>query len=370
MGDHRSMGGSCGHDNMLGRVNYFDKCHSDELSIFELWHMARELGYEFKAIDFFVKGDDGNVSKIKSDAQVLDLSDLANESRVVKVYSVMEGELDNYIATQLSQCVDNVPTPPSKRTKKSAPQSTKSSSPIRKRTTTKTKVTSTRPASKRTRNSSPITKRAPNDDSSPVSKKTTTCSPLSNNTSVRPVVTSLTSPISGTTSIPMEIGDSDRTRGDTSDEYDPDSSSDTSDEDVFYDSDYWLTDDDIIFEENLDNDEDSYGLGSLPTHGAEYQLVIEELANIDVDCGSSDELESLCTSSNEDGVKPKKKHQVFNEKTDMANPVFMVGMEFKSHSLFRDAVKEYAIKHGKIIKFLKSDKEKARAVCKKGCPWE
>ncbi|KAH7853549.1 hypothetical protein Vadar_003839 [Vaccinium darrowii] len=54
----------------------------------------------------------------------------------------------------------------------------------------------------------------------------------------------------------------------------------------------------------------------------------------------------------------------------MANPVFMVGMEFKSHSLFRDAVKEYAIKHGKSIKFLKSDREKVRAVCKKGCPWE
>lgn len=395
-------GGSCGHDYLLGRVNYYDKCNSDELSIFELWHMVRELGYEFKAIDFCVKGDDGSVSKIKSDAQVLGLIDLANESRVVKVYSVMEGELDNYIATQLSQCVDNVPMT-SKKTKKSAPKSTKNSSPMRKRITmtTKTKVTSTRAAYKRPRNSSPTTKRATNDDSSP---QTTTCTPLSNNTSVRPMVTSLTSPISGTTSIPMEIGDNDSTRlvpnltskrstrgsnqtsvedkdtckakahveaeigGDTCDEYDPDSSSDTSDEEVFYDSDYGFTDDDIIFEENVDRDEDSGGLGSVPTHGAEYQAVIEELADIDGDCGSSDELESLCTSSDEDGVKPKKKHQVFNEKTDMANPIFMVGMEFKTHSLFRDAVKEYAIKHGKSIKFLKSDREKVKGSLQEGMP--
>ncbi|XP_058223113.1 uncharacterized protein LOC131332829 [Rhododendron vialii] len=45
-------------------------------------------------------------------------------------------------------------------------------------------------------------------------------------------------------------------------------------------------------------------------------------------------------------------------------------MEFKTHSQFRDAVKEYAIKHGKHITFTKSDREKVRAICKTGCPWD
>ncbi|KAH7834888.1 hypothetical protein Vadar_020699 [Vaccinium darrowii] len=158
----------------------------------------------------------------------------------------------------------------------------------------------------------------------------------------------------------------------SSGEYDPESTSDSSDEDVFYDSDYGLIDDDRMFEENIDREVEE----NTNTHGAEYESVIEELADIDGDCASSDELPSYSTSSNSDEKprrtrrKPDEKHPVFNEQSDMGNPVFIRGMEFKTHSLFRDAVKEYAIKHGKQIRFLKSDREKVRAVCKKGCPWE
>ncbi|KAH7838022.1 hypothetical protein Vadar_021132 [Vaccinium darrowii] len=57
--------------------------------------------------------------------------------------------------------------------------------------------------------------------------------------------------------------------------------------------------------------------------------------------------------------------------TDRENHVFKVGMEFKTHDLFREAVKEHSIKWGKKVKFVKSDREKVRAICKgkKGCPW-
>ncbi|KAH7866355.1 hypothetical protein Vadar_019290 [Vaccinium darrowii] len=44
-------------------------------------------------------------------------------------------------------------------------------------------------------------------------------------------------------------------------------------------------------------------------------------------------------------------------------------MEFKTHALFREAVKEHAIKWGKEIKFLKSDKRQVRATCKSPYPW-
>ncbi|KAI8551066.1 hypothetical protein RHMOL_Rhmol06G0156300 [Rhododendron molle] len=54
----------------------------------------------------------------------------------------------------------------------------------------------------------------------------------------------------------------------------------------------------------------------------------------------------------------------------MANPRFMVGMEFKTHEVLRDAIKEHSIKMGKMIKFKKYDRQKVKAVCQKGCPWE
>ncbi|KAI8530241.1 hypothetical protein RHMOL_Rhmol11G0040900 [Rhododendron molle] len=53
----------------------------------------------------------------------------------------------------------------------------------------------------------------------------------------------------------------------------------------------------------------------------------------------------------------------------MGNPVFEVGMEFKTHAQFRDAVKEHSIKGGKEITFLKSYRDKVRAKCRVGCPW-
>ncbi|KAH7859402.1 hypothetical protein Vadar_000654 [Vaccinium darrowii] len=336
-------GGTSGHDYIGGSVNYFDKCHSDELSIFELWHMIRELGYEFEAIDFCIKRGGSVVSKIKSDADVLGLSKLCNGDRVVKVYSIIE--IDNYFATQFSQC-DNIPTP---------------------------NVTSISLGSKRTTKNTPKTKRATT--ISPRSKRTTTISPRSKKTST-PVSKKTTNKRYSKQRILEDFSKCKghveaEITGDTSDEYDPDSSSDTSDdEEVFYDSEYDLTDDDKMYEANIDRDEDDADLGG-PSHTTDYESIVEELRELDGYCGSSsDELDSLCTSSDEDGVKPKKKHKVFNDQTNKENPVFIVDMEFKSHSQFRDAVKEYAIKHGKKIKFLKSDREKVRAVCKKGCPWE
>ncbi|KAH7841991.1 hypothetical protein Vadar_000269 [Vaccinium darrowii] len=45
-------------------------------------------------------------------------------------------------------------------------------------------------------------------------------------------------------------------------------------------------------------------------------------------------------------------------------------MEFKTHEIFRDVVKEHAIKFGKKVKFVKNEKQKISAIClAKGCPW-
>ncbi|KAI8569476.1 hypothetical protein RHMOL_Rhmol02G0282000 [Rhododendron molle] len=127
------------------------------------------------------------------------------------------------------------------------------------------------------------------------------------------------------------------------DEYDPDSMSSDSDFEVFEESDGGLEDDDALFE-NLDDDTDN-----------------------------TNELDSHSSSdTDDDGRKQKKKkHAIFNEEADILNPVFSVGMEFKTHEIFRDAVKEHSIKLGKKIKFKKSDRAKVCAVCegKEDCPW-
>ncbi|KAH7857175.1 hypothetical protein Vadar_009876 [Vaccinium darrowii] len=102
-----------------------------------------------------------------------------------------------------------------------------------------------------------------------------------------------------------------------SDDYDPESSSSEDESDVdFHDSDYNLSDDDNLVE-------------TIPVYGSTY-------------------LSSGYSSSDEEGGSSKrvrKKYKLFNEQTDMDNPQFLVGMEFKNHSLFRDAVKEHGIKN-------------------------
>lgn len=165
--------------------------------------------------------------------------------------------------------------------------------------------------------------------------------------------------------------------GDDSDDYDLDSSSSEDDSDVdFEDSDYNMTDDDEEFELNVDKDEEFVGLHNKDEMDQSYAETLENLADIDGDSDrDSSEFSSGETSSDEEAGPSKKKAKfpVFNEKTDMQNPRFAVGMEFKSHALFRDAVKEHAIKCGKVIKFLKSDRKKVTAVCnggkKRGCQW-
>ncbi|KAH7833554.1 hypothetical protein Vadar_007510 [Vaccinium darrowii] len=145
----------------------------------------------------------------------------------------------------------------------------------------------------------------------------------------------------------------------------------------FHDSDYNLSDDDNLFEANIDKNAEFIELSNKPEIGKSYKETVDKLANINGDSDSgSTELSSGCTSSDEEGGSSKKekmKYKVFNEKTDIDNPQFLVGMEFKTHALFRDAVKKHGIKCGKVIKFLKSDKSKVRVVCRGGkrnvCSW-
>lgn len=53
----------------------------------------------------------------------------------------------------------------------------------------------------------------------------------------------------------------------------------------------------------------------------------------------------------------------------MINPQFSVGLLFTSIAKFKVAMREYAIKNGRNMKFIKNEKEKVRVMCLIGCPW-
>lgn len=56
---------------------------------------------------------------------------------------------------------------------------------------------------------------------------------------------------------------------------------------------------------------------------------------------------------------------VFNPKTNMVDLKFLLGMLFKDHKEFKEAVKSYSIKNGKEVKFFKNESWRVKSVCKK-----
>lgn len=133
-----------------------------------------------------------------------------------------------------------------------------------------------------------------------------------------------------------------------------------------------------MFEKNVDGQIEFQGLENIKVGSLwpDYAATVADLKNVDRDSDvvSEDELRSYCGSSNEDSAGGEKrgqtKHTIFNEKTDMINPMFKKGMEFKTHGIVEDAVKEYSIKEGLQTRFLECGRENVRVLCKESCPWE
>ncbi|KAK1553267.1 hypothetical protein Q3G72_031866 [Acer saccharum] len=98
--------------------------------------------------------------------------------------------------------------------------------------------------------------------------------------------------------------------------------------------------------------------------GSEYEEGSENLSSLDGSEAEEDE-----------GVQPRKfiktRYHEFTPKCDMQNLVFRLGMEFGSADVFRKAVRAHAIKHRRLVKFKKNDRDKDRdrdrAVCKAEC---
>ena len=83
---------------------------------------------------------------------------------------------------------------------------------------------------------------------------------------------------------------------------------------------------------------------------------------------NSDELITPLATSDEDNVPkgPKPKSVEFNV-IDMSNLVLENGMKFANVYQFREAVREYNLKIGNDLSFVKNDKDKVIIVCKDDC---
>jgi hypothetical protein len=71
-------------------------------------------------------------------------------------------------------------------------------------------------------------------------------------------------------------------------------------------------------------------------------------------------------SDNEDDITLNFKS--FNPE-DINNPIFKVGIVFSSVELLRKAITEYSLKNRVDIKLPRNDRERVKAHCAEGCPW-
>ncbi|KAL3753889.1 hypothetical protein ACJRO7_001174 [Eucalyptus globulus] len=98
----------------------------------------------------------------------------------------------------------------------------------------------------------------------------------------------------------------------------------------------------------------------------------DHLTDMDMDVGDNslyvdalvDNVDFLNISSQNEYTYPE-----FNAEIDMENPIFKLGMCFSNAKEFREAIRNYAIKNGRQVRFTKSAQNKLRVVCSEGCDW-
>lgn len=154
---------------------------------------------------------------------------------------------------------------------------------------------------------------------------------------------------------------------------DTEANSDDFHNDDFEDFDYSLEEEDMLFSKYIDPSAESFGININQRHEQNYEnqdYINEKMQNVegDSDCVDSDDIESLngdCDSENEDPYFPK-----HNPKTDALNLKLELGMIFSNNKEFKEVVIANQAKIGKSIEWIKVDKRKARAKCRKnGCNW-
>ena len=86
-----------------------------------------------------------------------------------------------------------------------------------------------------------------------------------------------------------------------------------------------------------------------------------------VDSPLEDDMESLAGSDDDQPVVVATKEPEFNAQTDMRKPELKKGMKFPNSKVFREALREYAIKKPIDIKFKLNKKKKILVYCINEC---
>ncbi|KAF7120871.1 hypothetical protein RHSIM_Rhsim13G0222200 [Rhododendron simsii] len=145
----------------------------------------------------------------------------------------------------------------------------------------------------------------------------------------------------------------------------------TSESDVSFevDSDYEQSDDDGLYEANVDGKAEWAGFDN--SKGKEPGLnddIDDDDDGKDYGDDSSDDLHNACSNSDDDWKKDK--FHEYRRKTDLGKVQFTVWMKFPSAKEFREAVRDYSIKEGKDIKFVKNETTRVKAKCATvDCGW-
>ena len=88
-----------------------------------------------------------------------------------------------------------------------------------------------------------------------------------------------------------------------------------------------------------------------------------------VDLRLEDDMESLAGYDDDQPAIAAAKEPEFNTQTDMRKPELKKGMKFPNSKVFREALREYAIKKPVDIKFKLNEKKKILVYCINECGW-
>ena len=89
-------------------------------------------------------------------------------------------------------------------------------------------------------------------------------------------------------------------------------------------------------------------------------VVDEERHEVNVECANEED-DSYDETSYGELVRKEKKFPKFDANAPV--PVFTVGMAFSDKSTFREAIIKYGLAERKVIKFVKNESTKCRAIC-------
>ena len=88
----------------------------------------------------------------------------------------------------------------------------------------------------------------------------------------------------------------------------------------------------------------------------------------DTDCDDSDSLPDSDMDEDQELEALKRKNR-FPVYKDSDSPQWKVGMIFTDHYQCREAIIKHSYTEGRVVKFIKSDKTRVRAICMPSCPW-